>query len=245
MSFTWGHARSVWQKPWLKALVLGMFVLTSSFAMMPMGATHDAGRETPSTELRSPGPLSDHELRVLGDGVSSSSDAAAERTVREAYLQLPLSFEANHGQTDPQVKFLARGSGYTLFLASTEAVLALSHPDVDRVADARETRILEPDVVRMHFVDANAVARVSGLDEFPGKSHYFIGNDPRNWRVNIPRYAKVRYEQIYPGIDVVYYGKQGQLEYDFIVHPGADPGAIELGFQGARELTLDASSIPS
>ncbi|MGH9431204.1 MAG: SBBP repeat-containing protein, partial [Terriglobia bacterium] len=80
----------------------------------------------------------------------------------------------------------------------------------------------------MKLVGANAKARVTGLAELPGKSNYFIGNDPKKWRTNVPNYARVRYQNVYPGIDLVYYGNQGQLEYDFVVAPGADPGAIVL-----------------
>ena len=81
----------------------------------------------------------------------------------------------------------------------------------------------------MHLVGANANAPVSGVDELPGKSNYFIGNDPKKWRTNVANYAKVRYQNVYPGIDLVYYGNQGgRLEYDFVVAPGADPSAIKL-----------------
>jgi hypothetical protein len=80
----------------------------------------------------------------------------------------------------------------------------------------------------MKLVDANAQAKVSGLEELPGKSNYFIGNDPKKWRTNVPNYAKVNYANVYPGVDLVYYGNQGKLEYDFVVQPGADPGSIQL-----------------
>ena len=71
----------------------------------------------------------------------------------------------------------------------------------------------------------------------PGKSHYFIGNDPAKWRTNIPTFARVKYEGVYPGMDIVYYGNQGQLEYDFVVAPGADPGLVTLAFEGAEKST--------
>jgi hypothetical protein len=86
----------------------------------------------------------------------------------------------------------------------------------------------------MQLVGANTVARVSGFDELPGKANYFVSRDPTRWRTNVPTYAKVKYEQVYPGIDLVYYGNQQQLEYDFIVVPGADPQAIRLAFVGAH-----------
>src|SRR5205814_2409450 len=77
------------------------------------------------------------------------------------------------------------------------------------------------------------------LDELPGKSNYLLGNDPSRWRTNVPTYRKVKYQDAYPGIDLVFYGNQRQLEYDFVVAPGADPAAIRLAFHGARRLTVD------
>jgi hypothetical protein len=92
-------------------------------------------------------------------------------------------------------------------------------------------------VVRLRLVGANPKAEVSGADELPGKANYFIGNDPKKWRTNVPTYAKVRYENVYPGIDLVYYGNQGgQLEYDFVVAPGADPGAISLAVDAGQQV---------
>jgi hypothetical protein len=100
-----------------------------------------------------------------------------------------------------------------------------------------------PQVMRMRLMGGNAQARVVGLDELPGRSNYFIGNDPKKWRTNVPSYAQVRYEDVYPGVDLVYYGTQGgRLEYDFVVAPGADPNQIRLSFAGADGMRLDAAS---
>ena len=173
--------------------------------------------------------------------------AANKPQVVENYGKLPLSFEANQGQTDSRVDFLTRGSGYSLFLTSTEAVLALrkpvasSGPRTRRTdSEAEEAPAVPPAVVRMKLVGANPAPRVSGLEELPGKSNYFIGNDPDKWRTNVPRYAKVQYNDVYPGVDLVYYGNQRQLEYDLVVGPGADPGAITLSFEGVERLWIDA-----
>jgi hypothetical protein len=94
----------------------------------------------------------------------------------------------------------------------------------------------------MNLVGADQAAKVTGLEELPGKANYFIGNDPKKWQTNVPTYAKVKYENVYPGIDLVYYGNQGKLEYDFVVAPGADPKAITLGFAavGSAPLQIDA-----
>jgi hypothetical protein len=168
-----------------------------------------------------------------------------------AYGRLPLSFEANRGQTDPQVKFVARGSGYTLFLTHRgEAVLALrkSAPRRDPLKPASLVSMpatLNPDaadplaIVRMKLVGANAKPRAEALDELTGKVNYFISNDPKKWRTNVPIYTKVCYRDVYPGVDLMYYGNQRQLEHDFIVAPGADPRSITLNLAGAEKLSLD------
>src|SRR6267143_3896523 len=148
-------------------------------------------------------------------------------TLRTAFAQLPLSFEANAGQTDSQVRYLARGAGYTIFLTANATVLSL------------QDRQHENAVIRLHLNGANAAAKIEPIDQLPGKSSYFIGNDPKEWRTDVPLFSKVRYENVYPGIDVVYHGSQRQLEYDFVVAPGADPNAIKLDFQGADKIDID------
>ena len=105
---------------------------------------------------------------------------------------------------------------------------------------APSTQHLEPAVLRMKLVGAKPKAKVRGLDELPGKSNYFLGNDPKKWRTNVPNYARVKYEGVYAGIDLLYYGNQGRLEYDFVVSPGADPRAIALSIDGADKMEIDA-----
>ena len=159
-------------------------------------------------------------------GPKPHQDAAA------FYASLPLSFERNQGQTDERVKFLARGLGYTLFLTSDEAVLALRSRQSSVVSGqlqrATDNGPRTTDTLRMQLLAANRAAQVTALDELPGKSNYFLGNDPKKWRRHVPTYAKVKYQGIYPGIDLIYYGHQRQLEYDFVVNPGADPRAIAV-----------------
>jgi PKD repeat protein len=170
--------------------------------------------------------------------------------VIEAYGKLPLSFEANEGQTNSQIKFMSRGKDYNLFLTSTEAVLAFSNSSTPNAREGSSlpnrkgqirSAMAHRAVLRMKLIGANSGAQVMGLDELPGKSNYFNGNDPGKWRSNIPSYARVKYNEVYPGVDMVYYGNQRQLEYDLVVAPGADPGIIELAFEGARKMRLDAS----
>ena len=155
------------------------------------------------------------------------ASAVNPEQVIQTYSQLPLSFEANQGQTDKRVRFLARSRGYSLFLTGSEAVLMLQKRQGGGAA------------LRTRPLGANRSAAVSGLDPLPGLSNYFIGNDPRQWHTNVPTYAAVKYAGVYPGIDLVYHGHQGKLEYDFVVAPGADPHAIELSFEGATNLSLN------
>ena len=140
-----------------------------------------------------------------------AADEPSRLRADEAYGKLPLSFEVNQGQTDGHVKFLSRGSGYSLFLTSTEAVLSLHRSGPGDTAGRGDNG---PDVLRMNLVGANQHARIEGLDQLPGKSNYFIGKNPRNWRTNISTYGRVYYHEIYKGVDLVYYGNQRQLEYD-------------------------------
>ena len=170
-----------------------------------------------------------------------SADAASRSRLVAAYGKLPLSFEANQGQTNSEVKFLSRGRGYTLFLTGNEAVLALNKAEIGGGTRKPEfgTR-LSPlatrhaaSVLRMSLVGASESVRASGLEELSGKSNYFIGNDPKKWRTDVANYAKVRYQNVYPGVDLVYYGNQGKLEYDFVVAPGANPTRIKLDVMAA------------
>lgn len=187
---------------------------------------------------------------------AADSSVSGQTTIArtgEAYGKLPISFEANHGQTDGRVKFLSRAGGYTLFLTPTEAVLALSEQGAKskgREAEGgnllAEKAQFSPEthkrklaaVLRMKLVGASPNPEVVGLDELSGKANYFIGNDPQKWRASIPTYARVQYQAVYPGVDLVYYGNQHQLEYDFVLAPGADPNVIKLVWGGAQKVRL-------
>jgi uncharacterized protein (TIGR03437 family) len=160
-------------------------------------------------------------------------------------MSVPLSFEPNQGQLDSTVQFLSRGSGYALFLTPGKVVLNL-----ERQQPAPEAASV--DTLRMSLIGASPKANPVGLSPQPGVVSYFIGNDPKNWRSGIPTYGKVSYPQIYPGVDLVFYGNQRQLEYDFVVAPGADPSRIAWRIDGARasvdaegNLALSASNGPA
>ena len=150
---------------------------------------------------------------------------AARQRIVTAYAKLPLVFEPNRGQSNEQVKFLSRAGGHTMFLTATETVLSTDKPDSP---------------VRMKLLAANPAPQVEGLDQLPGQSNYFIGNDPSKWRTHVPNYARVKYRNVYPGVDVVYYGNQRQIEHDFVVAPGADPRQIHFRVSGADSVGLDS-----
>ncbi|HEV2247564.1 MAG TPA: SBBP repeat-containing protein, partial [Terriglobia bacterium] len=183
-------------------------------------------------------------LAIIGLGLAlkttqgtSPRDARNPQAWSSRYAQLPLSFEANHGQTDSRVKFLARGQNYTLFLTGHEAVLSLSSGKSGRTAK----QPVSSAVVRFRLLGSEPAAHVAGQDLLPGTSNYFLGNDPRQWHTGIPNYAKVRYPQVYPGIDLVYHGNEGQLENDFVISAGSDPDLIRIGLAGVDGLRLDRS----
>ncbi|HYM75014.1 MAG TPA: SBBP repeat-containing protein [Candidatus Dormibacteraeota bacterium] len=170
---------------------------------------------------------------------SSAETAPATRArVLRQYANLPLRFEVNQGQTDGSVRFLSRGSGYTLFLTPTAAVLSTSETD-PQPRNAVSQKAHEPNVLWMELLGAKSGTQISGGDELPGRSNYFIGNDPKGWHVGVPAFGRVRYQDIYPGIDLVYYGNQRHLEYDFMVAAGANPNAIRLNIRGSRHIRID------
>ncbi len=197
---------------------------------------------------------------------SSRVIAAANHSPRISYAKLPMSFEPNLGQSDPQVRFLSRGQGYTLFITPSEAVLSMrspsknSHPDslassraksrktapgirraaATRGTDTKKDGAGESAVVRIALKGAARAPQIEGVDRMAGRSNYFIGNDPKKWHTDVPNYAKVELKSAYPGIDLIYHGSaQAQLEYDFRLAPGADSNAIRLGFSGAGKLALN------
>ncbi|GAB3387806.1 DUF7948 domain-containing protein [Lysobacter fragariae] len=168
-----------------------------------------------------------------------------EAGLQQRFAQLPLAFERNQGQTDAAVKFLARGPGYSLFLTPTEAVFSLQAAGNDASPHglaprgAQATNAAPATVVRMALSGANANPQFEGLQPQAANSNYFTGADQAQWQRDVAQFGKVRARGVYPGIDVVYYGKQRELEYDFVVAPGADPGRIGLTFNGPDALRLD------
>ena len=201
-------------------LVQLRFVPPYLFAVVAMATLLVGGRTT-------------DRLKTLGQAIRGDAQAT------EAYGSLPLAFESNEGQARAGVRFLARGSGYGLALTRTGAILALHKPPV---TDARGTVTRQGRAagLRLRFLGANEGVRLAAGRPLPGKVNYLLGNDPSKWLTGIDTFGEVRYRGLYPGVDARFYGRQGRLEYDLIVAPGADPSGIGLALSGARTLRLDA-----
>jgi Beta-propeller repeat len=180
---------------------------------------------------------------------------SAEKKVRASMETLPLAFEANQGQTDPKVKYMARGNGYTVFLTANDTVFAL-HSSSQATAQVSPSRGLagatQPASASVHekartaaihmcLVGGNPDSDISANNELPSRSNYFIGNDRSHWHTNVPQYARVSYREAYPGVNLAFYGVQKQLEFDFIVAPGASAASIRLGVSGANRIATDDS----
>jgi hypothetical protein len=179
------------------------------------------------------------------------------------YGNKPLLFEANQGQTDSQVKFLSQGNGYAMFLTSGSMVLSfrpmeatpaspvVASPDFGSKGRSRSAiRQMEvaaraqksaATVFAINLVGSNANPQVVGEDPLSTKVNYFIGRDPKKWRRNVPTYARVRYRNVYPGIDLVYYGNNRSMEYDFDLAPAADASQIQFAVKGADALNIDSN----
>jgi hypothetical protein len=174
--------------------------------------------------------------------------AALEQRVRSAMGSMPLQFVENPSQANPKVKYLARGGNFLLALSPQEAAVMMHTP---RVHEKRPPQI-EPQaqgwadslaaasVVRVEFAGARADSHLTGLEPQKDKINYIVGNDPSRWQRDMAHFSRVRYEGIYPGIDAVFHGARRQLEYDFVVAPGADPSAIRMRVEGAASVELTA-----
>src|SRR6266480_985479 len=194
--------------------------------------------------------------RASLSGSANLLSPATHRSRQTNFSSLPVAFEPNFGQTDPQVKYLARGNGYNLFLTSNEAVLSLATERTSSLIQksnnrrarfgnsqmvSRRTGASGTSVIRMQVAGGDPYAQMVSHDSLPGVSNYLAGKDPRNWQTNVPRYARVGYRDIYPGINLTFHGSEQQLEFDFVIAPGSDPTPIGLRFDGAKRVSTDAA----
>ncbi len=165
--------------------------------------------------------------------VPSAPKTSLAANVRANFGHLPLGFEKNTGQTAPEVQWLARTPESTLYLSGTDATVQLNH--IDKVKrNGIEVPLSHRASLRMSLIHAQTGGSSAGEGLQPGKVNYFTGNDASQWQKDVPMYGKVRLDQVYPGISLLYHGELGRLEYDFVVAPKADPGRIALRFTGAQ-----------
>ncbi|MBI3474272.1 MAG: SBBP repeat-containing protein [Acidobacteria bacterium] len=173
------------------------------------------------------------------DSKTQAHSGAASR-IAANYGSLPLSFEENHGQATSDVKFIAHGTSQTLILNSRGAVLNLRKPAGHR--EIRKGESFDPmdsASIQMTLPGSNLAPSVEGQEKLPGVANYAFGLDRSKWITGIPTYAKVRFSEVYPGVDLDYHGNNRQLEYDFVVRSGANPQNIRLAFDGVQGLELD------
>ncbi|HZW05453.1 MAG TPA: SBBP repeat-containing protein, partial [Candidatus Nitrosotalea sp.] len=224
---------------WWGASVVRVRILTAGLLLLAAGCLLLASPHARQVAAPSSVPPS----MALTQPASLTSDpgnSGEQSRARAIFASLPLMFEPNQGQAnldpaDSRAKFTARGSGYSLYLGSDGAILRLSS------RDSSNSQYVE--AVAMKLAGANPHANLTAFDRLPGQSNYFLSNDPTKWHTGIPQFARVRYEQIYPGIDLVFYGSQGRLEYDFQVAPGSDPSQAELEFAGAKKIELQDGAL--
>ncbi|HTJ29651.1 MAG TPA: SBBP repeat-containing protein, partial [Acidobacteriaceae bacterium] len=160
------------------------------------------------------------------------------------YGNLPLTFEPNQGQLSPNFQFMSHGEDYSLSFQPDKVAVTLTsfqgssfHSSSSSGRDAVSASTHDSFLIQLLGAAPNAQS--SAEDPTITRSNYFLGNNPANWHTGIPNYRRIRYREIYPGIDLVYYGNHRRLEHDFIVAPYADPTRIELAFPDATTLSID------
>jgi hypothetical protein len=200
--------------------------------------------------------LRSHRASASAQPVAAAAKQApalsARGRVQASMATLPLAFEANQGQTDPQVKYMARGNGYTVFLTANDTVFAMQSSSQTSTARAASKHEVLRDkttpkaatkdqsaAIHMRVVGGNSQAQIAAGSQLPGHSNYFIGNDRSQWHSEVPQFARVSYRDVYPGVNLAFYGVQKQLEFDFIVAPGASAAPIQLGVSGAKTIATD------
>jgi uncharacterized repeat protein (TIGR01451 family) len=179
------------------------------------------------------GPLrSDRNKRMVSSRMSQVTGAfATGRRALDIWAQQPLHFEPNVGQAERHIRYLARASSYALYFSNHKAELLLPRRYAANQSGFR--------ALSFELLGSNPVASVIATQELFSKSNYLLGNEPRRWHRNVPHFTRIRYEQVYPGVDLVYYGRQQQLEYDFVLSPGADPRHLRFRVHGADVLSVD------
>lgn len=213
----------------LKQSVVGIAAAASliNWPGQPAPIYQDTAR---GTTYSGPRPLRDNNPESPPYIPATSIESVAR--ARESLRLLPRSFEANCGQAGSRVRFISRGDNFSLLISPAQALLSLGAGPGTGAGSAASS-------LRMRLIGANAAASTIPLDELPTRSNYFIGNNPETWLADLPSYARVKCRSVYPGIDLVYHGNDGQLEYDFIVAPRASYKPIMIRFEGADRISLN------
>jgi Beta-propeller repeat len=240
ISIAAAHARSASVHAGLKATAKARAKVLANYIKLPLGFQPNVGQ-------------TDSRVKFLSRGRGYTlflTRTEAVLSMRDAGKHLSRPGE-DGGIFRRQVRGLGRRERRAR--ASTEASSSAQHPLIIARTRARAANRPSPAqknarplptgrgaVLRIALKGAALLPRIEGIDQLRGKSNYFIGNNPAKWRTNIPSYAKVELRNVYPGIDLIYHGsRQGRLEYDFRLKPGADPNAIRLNFRGEKKLALD------
>ena len=234
------HTRSHFIQRHLIVPTLALIVVVT-FLFIHVG--RNATATSPDRRMSSTNPISQPAA------FNQVADPQTNAGLNSTYGKLPISFEANSGQTDMRVKFTAQGEGYRVFLTGNGAVISLHaapldskiNTDISPARRAAQTAAMETGktaALHINFLGANPETEVAGTGKLQGVSNYYIGNDPKKWRTNVPTYTQVRYHNVYPGIDLLYYGNEGWLEHDLVVAPGANPNAIAMEIEGAAGVEL-------
>jgi hypothetical protein len=158
------------------------------------------------------------------------------KSIADNFARIPLHFELNRGQAESDARFISRNGNHALLLKQNEAQLVL--PNKRRQSSGMPQKNDKPDVLKLKLAGANENPVIEGLEELPGHASYFIGNRAGEWQKNIQTYRKVRYSNVYEGVDMIYYGNQRALEYDFVLAPNASPDVIGLNFEAVENLSL-------
>ncbi len=177
-------------------------------------------------------------LALAGTSGFASAEPSAEEPGPGVLPRLPLLFEANGGAYHESVGFVAHGPGYTLMLTPGGTSLLLESSVTEERGSLPLTRPVHVAALRTTFVGGRSDAAMTGVEPAPTLIHHIRGNDPEAWSVDNPTFTRVRYDQVWPGVDAVFYDADGQLEYDFVVAPGADPSVVRLAYEGADRLSL-------
>lgn len=234
------NVRNLFALAAIVALVLGGAALSRlSSGTISAKAAPEVPSPSPSSSLsisREAAHSQNSAAHLSMTAVSTPITANSKPKTESVLGKLPLIFEPNEGQAQAAVNFISRGAGYGLFLDARGATLALQTRTASNGSSHEQ-------ILRMKLVGANGAAKIAGTNSLPGKSNYFIGNDPQKWRKDIPQYGSVQYQGVYPGIDLVFYGHQGHLEYDFRVAPLADASQAELQFDRNSRLQMSRGDL--